>query len=586
MADERDEVRSRIDIVDLVSREGIRLRKVGKNYTGLCPFHPDKRPSFYVTPETGRYKCWSCGEAGDVFTWVMKRQNVDFVEALRTLAKEAGVTLSRSPEPNSQRHVHEAAMAEALAFFRDQFERSTVAQEYCAKRGLDPATLAAWEIGYAPDVGEALAVRLKRAGLSLAESRSLFLVDQDAQGGFFDKFRGRLIFPIRDEKGGLVAFGGRLLGDGHPKYINSGDTPLYRKSRVLYGMHRAREVLSKERRAVLVEGYLDVIACHRAGVTGALASLGTALAEEHAKLLRRWCDEVTILYDSDEAGQKAAARSVEVLRAEGLRVRVALMPPGDDPDTLLRTQGAESVQRAVREGLSPLDYRIQAIERRLAPEQEEFWAEVVDALAEARDELELARHVDRLAPRYPGIRDVTRAEKALRQLVTRTRRRRVARGEPNERPVTIVEHRVIRESLTAAEMVVFRAFLSEEFRRTAWVFARATQLFETRVGVELSQAIGSAFASGPPEGPPSAWLDRIEPDELRQSLSDILLDPRGERLSETFVSDSVVLLRERFERRQTQQMRQEGADPNEVFQRIRQRKPDSLAKPRDDDDLY
>ncbi|RYG41951.1 DNA primase, partial [bacterium] len=320
--DPRDEIRRRVDIVDLVGRE-VPLKKRGKNWLGLCPFHADKNPSFNVSPETGRYKCFACGAGGDVFTWVMERRNVDFPEALQLLAREANVILPERTGPREPKVDHNSAMETALAYFREQFERSPLAREYVAGRGMDEATIKTWEMGYAPNVGEALAMYLKRAGISLAVAKEAFLVDEDAGGGYFDKFRGRLMFPIRDERGQLVAFGGRLLTTGHPKYINSGDTPIYRKSRVLYGLNRAREPLGKSRRAVLCEGYLDVIACHRAGVETAVASLGTALAEDQAKLLKRWSDEVVILYDSDDAGRKAALRATDVLVAAGLRVRVA-----------------------------------------------------------------------------------------------------------------------------------------------------------------------------------------------------------------------------------------------------------------------
>jgi len=581
LTDEREEVRSRIDIVNLVSQDGIRLKKVGKNYTGLCPFHADKRPSFYVMPDSGRYKCFSCGEAGDVFTFVMKRRSLDFPEALRLLAKEAGITLASRGAPAPNRQIHETAMEEALAFFREQFGRSSQAQEYCARRDIDAETLDRWEIGYAPDVGEALAAHLKRKGLPLVECKALFLIDQDPSGGYFDKFRGRLMFPIRDERGQLVAFGGRLLGDGHPKYINSSDTPLYRKSRVLYGLNRARERVMKERKAVLVEGYLDVIACHRADVGGAVASLGTSLSDEHAKLLKRWCDEVAVLYDSDAAGQKAAQRAVEMLEAEGVRVRVALMPPGDDPDTLLRTAGPEAVRKAVDAGLTPTAYRMQAVEKRLGPEQEEFWSEAVSILADARTEPEVLSHVDRLSAVFPGTRDLSDAKRILLRQVAKARKSRREHPE-DERPQVVFEHKTLRGSLATHEIVVFSAFLSESFRRFGWLYARAPQLFETGIGQALSQAIIAAFPE-PPVGSPATWIHRIEDESLRQALSDLLLDFRAENISETVLADAVTGLKNRKDERDLQEQKRSGVDRNEIFKRLKDRKPDPRIKKEDDD---
>jgi DNA primase len=587
LADEREEIRARIDIVDLVGRSRP-LKRAGKHWKGLCPFHEDKNPSFFVSPDTGRYRCWSCGETGDIFTWVMKTQNVDFVEAMRLLAKEAGVELSTrgTPESRAKRESHEELMAAALEFFRAGLHRSPGALDYCRRRGLDEAVLQEWELGFAPDQGEALAVHLKKNGFSLADGKELFLVDQDASGGYFDKFRGRLIFPIRDERGALVAFGGRLLGDGQPKYINSSDTPLYRKSRVLYGMHRARERLNAARQAVLVEGYLDVIACHRAGVTSALASLGTSLSEDHAKLLKRWCESVVILYDSDAAGQKAAERAVGILRAEGVKVRVALMPPGDDPDTLLRSEGPAAVQRAVEQGLTPTEYRVQATRQRLSPETEEFWEEVIEALAEAPTELEVDSQIERLAPLYPGIRDRVRAQQALKRDVS-GRRRRVRERVGSRPPATPAFG--MRYELTAPEAVVLRSFVDQDFRRLAWMVTRNAQLFETSLGVSLCEAIHRAFPEGPPEGPASAWLHRIEPEALRDALGALEFDVRSEKIGEGYLADSVQLLKQRLETRSLAEMQQGQLDDGkrqEILERLRRLKPDSRVVEREDDRLF
>lgn len=592
MADEREEIKSRIDLADLISREGIRLKKTGKNYTGLCPFHNEKRPSFNVNSETGYYRCFSCGESGDIFTWVMKRQNVDFVDALRQLAQEAGVVLKRGgDEPRTDRELHQSIMDAALDFFREQLQKSTAALEYCARRDLDAATLDAWQIGYAPDVGEALAFHLKRKDLPLAEAKTLFLVDLNASGNYYDKFRGRLIFPIRDEKGALVAFGGRLLGDGHPKYINSSDTPLYRKSRVLYGMNRARETILKDHRAVLCEGYLDVIACHRAGVTSALASLGTSLAEDHAKLLKRWCDEVVILYDSDAAGQKAAARAVEILRPEGLRVRIALMPAGDDPDTLLKRDGPDAVVRATEKGLSPVDYRLMAIRRDLQPDQEEFWTQVFETLADAETEPELIRHIDLIRGLYPGTRDVFQAGQAIRLEVARIRRARKAAAKPQPRedeprPVIRPAARLMRGVMSGPESMIFRAFLSEKYRRFGYMIALKADFFQSGVAQELSHALKNAFPDRPPEGSPGTWIHRIEPETARQTVADLMMDPNEEPLTEEAMSTALQRLKSQVEKRKRLEFLQSGGDPTEYLKRLREAKPDDRAKPKEDDELF
>ncbi len=576
MNDERDEIRRRVDLVSLVGSE-IPLKRNGKTFKGLCPFHDDRNPSFTVSAETGRYKCWSCGESGDVFTWVMKRRNVDFAEALTTLAKLAGVTLTtRGGPPASQRQEWASAMEDSLAFFRSQLQRSTPALEYCANRNLPKDVLDLWEMGYAPDVGDALASHLKKGGHSLTECKSLFLVDQDARGGYFDKFRGRLMFPIRDERGELVAFGGRLLGTGNPKYINSGDTPLYRKSRVLYGMNLAKVALNKGRQAVLVEGYLDVIACHRAGVTQALASLGTSLAEDHAKLLARWTDEVVILYDSDAAGQKASARAVGILQPEALRVRVALMPEGDDPDTLLNRDGPAGVIAAVKGALLPLDYQLQAIDARLSPDTDQYWVEAVEALADAENHLELDKHLVKLASRYPGFNDPRAAQTALRKQVTLIRRTKKAVHEPGKVGALITTRMVPLAPLHSAEVVVFTAFLTEEHRELAWPFVCKADLFLTARAAALSTAISTGFGDAMPTGPVGNWLHVIEPESARQELDDLIELFHGKNLHQEAILQAVERLHKERMTPRFSDLANKQDDPdakNEFFLRLVKSKP-------------
>jgi DNA primase len=587
VSDERDEIRSRVDIVDLVSRR-VALKRSGKSYTGLCPFHEDKNPSFSVDSRTGRYRCWSCGESGDIFTWVMKTEHVDFVTALKELADMAGVKLekSRSGTPATSRESFKKAMAEALAFFSEQLSKSQAAAEYCRRRSLDDETLRIWEVGYAPDSGDSMAVRLKRAGVALADGKSLFLVDEDASGGFYDRFRGRLMFPIRDERGELVAFGGRLLGDGTPKYINSSDTPLYRKGHVLYGMHKARDAMAKAKRAVLVEGYLDVIACHRSGVDIAVASLGTALSEDHAKLLKRWVHDVVILYDSDEAGEKAADRAINILEAEGLRVRVALMPKGEDPDTLLRTAGPEAVRGAVTGGVSTTAFRMSQLEKRLTPDQDEFWVEAVSLLKAARQDMEVEKQITRLATMYPGLRDTSAATVRLRQMVGPSKEVRPRVGG-QRRPVASPEYKSLKESLSAAEVTVFGALHESEFRRAVWmIMVHLREVFATNTAAEIARAVAEAFPNGPPEGPALQWIHLIEPEVTRQMVGDLLFDIRVANLTETVVADSIRLLKVDAERRELRRLRSGDLTPDqkrEAFQRLKKLKPDPRNDPVNND---
>lgn len=552
MADERDEIRKRVDLVELVGQT-VRLKKAGRDWKGLCPFHPDKNPSFSVSSEFGRYTCWSCGAKGDVFDWVMNTQHVDFRDALEILARHAGITLKeRSPEEISLVAKRREAMEEAQRFFRQSLSTSTIAKDYCAKRGLDEATLTAWEIGYAPDVGEALAIHLKKKGHNLNECRELFLVEKDPSGSFYDRFRGRLMFPIRDERGDLVAFGGRMIGDGHPKYVNSSDTPLYKKSKVLYGLQKAKEHISKESMATLCEGYLDVIACHRAGIQTAVASLGTALSEDHAHLLRRWAEGVTILYDGDDAGQKATERALDVLGKEAIVARIAVLGQGHDPDTLLKEKGPSAVQALVKAAMKPLDYRINRLEARTPPSTEKFWSEVVPLLAEAESEMDLATQIIRLSSMYPGLRDPVAAQRALKSQVNQARK---VKGKPTTaaaQPKAAIGFR----DMKPAEATLFRGFLDMRFRRRAAEALRESNLLVTAYAQAIAASLLGAFPDRLPEGPPSAWIHEVPADdaEVLMRLSD------DAPISDAVIQDAVEALRKAAMRRNVGELRSSEGD--------------------------
>lgn len=526
MADEIDEIRQRADIVELVGQR-VSLKKAGRDWKGLCPFHDDKNPSFTVSPEYGRYRCWSCGATGDVFNWVMETMKVDFAEALEILAKETGVELKRGGGPRKEpgeRERQESAMDFAQRFFRAELEKSPVAREYTERRGLPKEILDRWEIGYAPSVGEALALQLAKEKFSLVECKGLFLVDQDASGGFYDRFRGRLMFPIRDERGRLVAFGGRIVGDGQPKYINSSDTPLYKKSRVLYGMHLAKEPIAASRRAVLCEGYMDVIACHRAGVTQAVASLGTALADDHVKLLKRWCDEVVILYDADAAGLKAADRACELLEEGGLRVRIASVGDGKDPDDLLESGGPEAVQRIVDEAVSPLEFRLRLLRARSGPEDEGYWREVVQILAACPNPMEVQKYLLPVAKEYPGSRDPVAARRALEGMVEEARREAAGgkkrSGPEFERAGTLTK---AMPKLAGPEIAVFRALVVPGLREEAWRVCSDPDLFMTTVGEKIAGFLTESFDSVPVESP-VLWIGKLKSEGAKRALSDLLMD--------------------------------------------------------------
>lgn len=550
MNDDRDEIRRRLDIVEFVSQR-VRLKRSGKNYLGLCPFHDDKTPSFNVSPTTGRYKCFACGESGDIFTWVMKTQGLDFREALKFLADQAGVVLSNSYEgprvDKSEREQQLAIMQSALIFFRNELKKNNAAGQYLDGRGLDQTVQDMWEIGYAPDVGEALAIYLSREGRSLASAEQLFLTQKDRSGGYGDKFRGRVMFPIRDERGDLVGFGGRILGDGHPKYINSSETPLYNKSRVLYGINRAKDKMMKERHAVLVEGYLDVIACHRAGITEAVASCGTALAEDQVKLIKRFADKVTILYDGDAAGQKAASRALELFQAANLPSKVALLPKGDDPDTLLKSKGPEAIREVIANAESPFDFEIRSFEIKHGVDSDEFWSGIPAILAKAPTELDLERHLLKIAGKHPFITDPSLAVAALRREIRKARR---GTGKTNDKNRLLSHAATGVQSMQVAEAVFLKSLSDEKYRAQNWPLLADSARFITKACLDVVTALVDTFGLTPPSGPVRQWIGQIEDTGVQQALAELDFDIRLQEINDAYVQDAIKKLNEHASARQ------------------------------------
>src|SRR6516164_3453218 len=366
-----DRVKQQADIVRVVG-EYIRLKKSGQNFTGLCPFHGEKTPSFAVHPVKQIYHCFGCGKGGDVFNFVMEMDKVSFPEAVRIIAEKCGIAIpkpkERSPEERKENQQRAALMEmhrEAQSFFVKQLESTAegrAARAYLEDRGLNAEALSHFGIGYAPGGGDALLRSLKQkyAEKLLLESG---LISRDQSGGrFFDRFRRRITFPIANESGKVVAFGCRALGDDQPKYLNSPETPIYSKSNVLYHMDRAKEAIRRKDFAILVEGYMDAIAVARAGITNVVASCGTSLAEPQIKLLGRFTKRVIVNYDPDAAGQAAAERSISLLLEQDFEVRVLALPAvGEkkaDPDLFIREKGSGAYMQALKKAPPYIEYLI------------------------------------------------------------------------------------------------------------------------------------------------------------------------------------------------------------------------------------
>ena len=393
-----DEVRMQNDIVEVISQY-VPLKQKGSSYFGLCPFHNEKTASFSVNSEKQFYYCFGCGAAGNVFSFLMEMENMDFPEALKKLAERAHIAL---PEPERSAQVIAAEQTKqrlfdihtaAGRFFYDclQEKQGEQARAYLAKRQMDPRMARKFGIGYSPDSYDALFKHLKEKGFTLSDILKSGLVLENKDGkGYHDRFRGRLMFPIFDVQGRVVGFGGRILAKGEPKYLNSPETILFSKSRNLYGLNFAKA--AKKRELILVEGYMDMLSIYQAGFQNVVASLGTAFNNDHARTLKRFADDVILLYDSDEAGTNAALRAIPVLVKNGFRVKVTQVPDGKDPDEFIKAKGAAEFSKLLINAVHYISFEIACIQRKYNLKNPEhrvrFATEAAEILSKLDSEIE------------------------------------------------------------------------------------------------------------------------------------------------------------------------------------------------------
>ena len=363
-----DELVSRSDIVDIINAR-VPLKKAGREYKACCPFHNEKSPSFSVSAEKQFYHCFGCGAHGTVIGFLMQYEKMEFLDAVADLAQRAGLELPReaqAPREPGSADLHEL-MLRAARFFEQNLADNARAQGYIQSRGIDAKTCAKFSLGYAPDAWEAL---LKRFGTEDEERRRLLQVglvlerSGERASGFYDRFRDRLMFPIRDSRGRVIGFGGRIIDQGEPKYMNSPETPLFHKGRELYGLYEARQARVDFKRLLIVEGYMDVVRLHQAGITYAVATLGTATTQEHLTKIFRQTREVVFCFDGDRAGRQAAWRALEnalPLAQDGRELKFMFLPEGHDPDTLVAEEGPEAFETRMKDALPLSEYLVQQL---------------------------------------------------------------------------------------------------------------------------------------------------------------------------------------------------------------------------------
>jgi len=399
------ELRMRNDISQVISGY-VNLKRRGRNLIGICPFHNEKTASFTVYPETDSFYCFGCGAGGDVVTFTMRIENLDYIDAVKMLAQRTGMTLPENSYDDSMQklrlRIYEANR-EAARFFYSQLSAPSGAKglEYLHARRLSDKTIRRFGLGFAPDSWSDLTEYLAKKGFRHSELVQANLSSQSRNGGYIDRFRNRVMFPIIDVRGNVIAFGGRIMTDEKPKYLNTSDTPAFRKSNNLFALNMAKN--SKSDMLILCEGYMDVIALHQAGFDFAVATLGTALTQEQALVIKRYTNTVVICYDSDEAGQKATARAISILRNEGLDIRVLTIPDGKDPDEFIKRHGNNGYikfKQLLDATGNDLEYRLSKLKKSYnistAEGMTKFMTEAAKLLAELDNQIERSVYIGKL----------------------------------------------------------------------------------------------------------------------------------------------------------------------------------------------
>ncbi len=459
----KEEIRRRLDIVELASAY-VTLKKAGRYYKGLCPFHQEKTPSFFVDRDRGLFHCFGCGAGGDLFDLVMRLRNLTFPEALEELAHRAGVRIERSPEAfrrASEREQLFQILEAAVAFYEECLRDpglGAAARSYLAQRGVPEGIARRFRLGYAPGGGDSLLGTLRRKGFppSLLESAGLALSRGD--GTHYDMFRHRLLFPILDLQDRPVAIGGRALDETLPKYLNSKETPIFSKGKTLYALNWARESIRASQEVILVEGYMDALTCHQFGVSNAVATLGTSLTFDQVLLLKRFASKAILVYDSDSAGRAAVERALGLFEEGEVDVRIVVLPGEQDPDRFLREHGVEAFRRLLSGALSMFEFALQQATSRHDLSTVEGKAAVVDELIPVLNSvvnpIRQEEYLHLLADRL-GLR-----EDPLRQRLRQMRRRQIRKPdqeEPAATPVMISREGVRLE----AERLLLRLMLQD-----------------------------------------------------------------------------------------------------------------------------
>lgn len=504
-----EEVLDRASIVQVIS-EYVPLKKRGQNYLGICPFHSEKSPSFTVSEEKKIFHCFGCNASGNAVTFYMKKEGVPFPEAVRALAKRYGITIEEAKKgaPEARDFLMQA-LRSALDYFMEELNgpQARGAREYLKKRGYEGDIIKRFGIGYAPDKWDGLVVFLKRRGISPDDAVKAGLAVQKEKG-CFDRFRNRVMFPITDVKGRVIGFGGRALGDQEPKYLNSPETTVFRKGEVLYGLFQARQGIIKEGKAIVVEGYFDLIALHKAGFTNSIATMGTALTPEHLRILKGYGATVYALFDSDEAGKNAAVRGLPLFLNEEMPCRAVILPEGKDPDEFLARKGPEGMKEAIEKAEPLMEFFLKELKRKTDLKTPEGKRKYLDGalpyLKKVKNVAEQGHYVTFLASllgvRADSIYDLVKGDE--------------------EQAKKGVREAAGRKGTSLAELTVLRVVITRPDLYGDHV-KEAIELFADAGLREAGRIIASRIRQGKPVGP-AALMEEFNDEALKGMMAGLL----------------------------------------------------------------
>ncbi|MFG6494139.1 DNA primase [Fictibacillus sp. UD] len=550
-----EKVRSSNDIVDVIS-DYVPLKKQGRNYFGLCPFHGEKSPSFSVSPEKQIYHCFGCGAGGNVFSFLMNIEGYSFIEAVTQLGKKSAIELPQIHQQNfSEKSTDEKrTMAEVHELLAKLYHHCLLhtkqgrpALEYLENRGFTRESIERFQIGFAPDSWETASQFLQKRGMDLNTAEKVGLIGKrQSEGKPYDRFRNRIMFPIWDRTGLVVAFGGRVLdGEDEPKYLNSPESKIFQKGKTLYGLNLSRAEMRQKQHAVIFEGYVDTIAAFRAGVTNGVATLGTSLTEDHASILKRNVQSVTICYDSDRAGVEAAFRASEILTKQGCAVKISQMPDGMDPDDYISKYGNESfLKDIIGASLTVMAFKIQYYRRgkNLRDEGERmiYIEEIIKEIARLPKAVERDHYLRQIASEFNLSLDALKQQQTqtFKQL-QRSKDNGPKKRDNNFRIQTLLQKSLLPRNLNAERIVLAHMLKSED---AAFLIQ---EKLDSGFNVEEHNAIAAYLYAFYEEGnKPNVglFMQRIDDDKLRKLASELAMLTISEELNEIELADYIRII--------------------------------------------